>query len=485
MSYPLIAPSLLADLLASPSPSLSSSLDAPTESITAKPAHAPPSMLQPGDSIEIQSKMYPDETRIYTLITKLGEGSFGKVFSCNNNTNKNKKKNKNKKIKAEKEECSTYAMKISALNAASENELDNLMAIRAQCEPYLMCMHDYGDNETKTHRFFILQLLDRPWISMTKYIDNRQIMAELDGLEPLHYENDPDRNEVVHIINQLCEGLLFLHSLQYVHLDIKEENVFCNVSDPNNVRIKYIDMGFLTKFDYQGQPCSTRKGTAYYMDDYPVIKENPKKPGTRFQYLMCPQSDYYSLGIMILNLINGFEYPEVLNGMRDAAVEQLRRENAKLEGKRKSEIDPDSFTSQEIKKALKQMYIIAFKNTNFANYMNATKYSCDFFNKNPEKRFIVAKSSFHVDAEGAKKDTSLLPAKRAAAAPPEKSQRFNLLSSLTSDSNSSSNNSSSSSHPQKKNKRNGGTKRRRMMVFKVQNKTTQKKKIKTPPRQFP
>lgn len=53
--------------------------------------------------------------------------------------------------------------------------------------------------------------------------------------------------ECIHFMRQICEGAMYMHSCNILHLDLKPENILCVT--PNSNEIKIIDFGLARKFD--------------------------------------------------------------------------------------------------------------------------------------------------------------------------------------------------------------------------------------------
>lgn len=54
-------------------------------------------------------------------------------------------------------------------------------------------------------------------------------------------------SEVINYIRQVCEGVLHMHERNIIHLDIKPENILCQTSTSDN--IKLIDFGLAVQLD--------------------------------------------------------------------------------------------------------------------------------------------------------------------------------------------------------------------------------------------
>ena len=51
------------------------------------------------------------------------------------------------------------------------------------------------------------------------------------------------------VIKQVLSCLLYLHSQQIVHRDLKLENILFSSTDESNLKVRIIDFGFATEYD--------------------------------------------------------------------------------------------------------------------------------------------------------------------------------------------------------------------------------------------
>ena len=323
----------------------------------------------------------------------LGSGSFGKVSTCttkngttvcnslvDNKANEVLFANANKKCFSDGCLPERYAIKEINITTANQSEVKHevkmLHKIRENCDDFLLCIRDYGygldqfKNIYPNKYYIILELLDEKdgWMELKKFMNLKRNQGNI---------NDT-KDVTVKLINKLCEGLLFLHNLKVVHLDIKPENVFCNVKDPNNVRIKYIDFGLSSEITSINCRPHQLVGTPIYLDRYAY------RTG-----LSCPQSDYFSLGIMIIELIHRFRI--------DGRTNDLQRDIFLL---------------------IKNNGKGTLQNTIFKEYMDEIAYKCDFFNENPQKRFITRKQVTPAVTQGIPQSLRPAPTNINRAIPP-------------------------------------------------------------------
>lgn len=201
----------------------------------------------------------------YTFDVKLGEGSFGEVWSGHDINNPTKK----------------VAAKIFKYVEYFNDEVDILHSLKDVCKQYILC-----------------------YIDSYKYEEEGYIITELlDGFVTLEYwikniAKSSDCNTIKIIITQLVLGLEYIHKNGYTHRDIKPDNIMLKVSTPN-IEVKYIDFGLACSEIQSG--CSSKYGTAGYIPPISKISDDGKETKQDRIY-----RDYWALGSTLMDIF--FEY---------------------------------------------------------------------------------------------------------------------------------------------------------------------------------
>jgi parallel beta-helix repeat protein len=97
---------------------------------------------------------------------------------------------------------------------------------------------------------------------------------------------------VVHYVKQVCEGLEYAHEKKIVHRDIKPANLMVN--QDNLVKIADFGIARVAQYSAAGLPKVTAPGTLIYMSPEQVMGND-----------VDAQSDLYSLGVVIYELLSG------------------------------------------------------------------------------------------------------------------------------------------------------------------------------------
>jgi protein-serine/threonine kinase len=135
-----------------------------------------------------------------------------------------------------------------------------------------------------------------------EYIEGSDLRALLKKQKKLSLD------KTIELCCQIADGISHLHGQRILHLDLKPENILVT---PDN-RIKIIDFGLsnhLDQNDTLGNDFTGPKGTPYYIAPEQLC-------GVR----NCMQSDIYSLGVILFEMLTGtlpFEKSTSLSKVRD------------------------------------------------------------------------------------------------------------------------------------------------------------------------
>lgn len=129
----------------------------------------------------------------------------------------------------------------------------------------------------------------RPWLAL-EWLDGTDLSVR--------QKRDPlTVSEAAEVVRQAALGLEALHDLGIVHRDLKPSNFFLRETEDGSLCVKLIDLGIArsTDDDVMLTTVGLRIGTPAYM--------SPEQAGGDVQ--VGPQSDIYSLGVVLFELITG------------------------------------------------------------------------------------------------------------------------------------------------------------------------------------
>lgn len=219
-------------------------------------------------SSEITQRLESSLLGIYIFKDYLGKGSSGKVFSV---------------VKPE-EKKEIYALKVidltNLINGVENLDLENYKHnVMREIE-----IHKKLDHQN------IIKFYDFEWIS-NLYLAILMEKAEcsLDELRNL------EKNEILMIFRQICQGVLYLHQNNIIHRDLKMKNVLMQTLENNQRRMKICDFGGAKQqFFYE-----TVSKTANFQGTSEYLAPEVIKDVRNFSYA----SDIWALGIILYKLI--------------------------------------------------------------------------------------------------------------------------------------------------------------------------------------
>jgi|SRR3990167_9818826 len=217
----------------------------------------------------------------------LGTGSYGKV-----SVYKKKYKNTNN-IPQE-----LFCIKEIKLTDSILSDKDNLCEIIKEyfilnyiaCEnPYVLCFIECVLNE---EYMWLITTYESGAIDLFEYIRTIKPGGFLSYLR------------IIDICDQLIQGLMFLHSKEIYHLDIKAENIIYNT---NTKTVKYIDFGLSCIKQYK---CIIGGTITYCPPEIMLLRlgknvfEEGRQHKIIYTTIMYDKCDIYSLGVTLYYLIS-------------------------------------------------------------------------------------------------------------------------------------------------------------------------------------
>jgi serine/threonine protein kinase len=291
------------------------------------------------DNLKKQGKLNPktdynlrcDAVNEYKIGGSLGKGGYNEVYDISNNPDKvlrltlNTKSIKDK-LSEEYQNLLTYLNDPTKMqefmNNLMQNEITGLFLQSylskttkeggIEC-PFICKVYEFGYvtiNEEKR----AYAILERVTTDLNKHLarnTNNELINAKDGqIELFGKQTKVKFINVKNIFKQVLQGLQCMHANNYVHLDIKPENIgIMTIGNEKTVKIfdfgmaMYIDPTnssprynnpFGKLFGFTPINATYQRGTPFYMDPF----LNDKTDGKNF--FPSKKSDVYSVGIMML-----------------------------------------------------------------------------------------------------------------------------------------------------------------------------------------
>ena len=230
-----------------------------------------------------------EEVNDYKLFKSLGKGSFGEVYLTQKKNNPKlfaMKKIPIKKLKNEKDEFSKYL----------ENEINIMQQLNHENIIKL-----YEKIEKPDYMYLVMD-----------YINGGSLLNYLTKYKLLHGSPFPQKM-IQYFVKQIVQGLIYIHSKNIIHRDIKLENILLhyppNIKKENrdytHAQIKIIDFGLSTQIKINGKfGAKSVVGSPIYMD--PIILQKYKKAGGLKKFKFYDEkADIWSLGAITYEMLTG------------------------------------------------------------------------------------------------------------------------------------------------------------------------------------
>ena len=223
-------------------------------------------------------------------INKKNSKEFTK--SINKNIKKMRKSNFNEK---------DYNNILLGCGATSETFKIRINSINLTCKKIKKSEEKYIDidNEIKLLKLMSYEIHFPIFFNKIVSKNNTYLLYRyIDGIDLYEMLKKPafllDKNTISKIILEIATGLDYLFSNNYVHLDIKPENIIIKKTKP--VRIKIIDLACCKKINNSNNKLKNHIGTVGYCSPEILLHKR-----------YCHNSDIWSLGILLFVLFKKFD----------------------------------------------------------------------------------------------------------------------------------------------------------------------------------
>lgn len=206
----------------------------------------------------------------YQVVSKIGEGGMGAIYKA-----------------VHSEMGRTCAIKLmTAISTGNEDAVARFkreakMASRID-NPHAVIIYDFGVADGGM-LFLAMEFIDGKPLS--------RVMAEQRML-PI--------DRVVHITNQIAEGLAAAHALEIVHRDLKPDNIMVTRKGNDSDYVKVLDFGIAKSVTDDGEGAENLTKTGFVLGT-PVYMSPEQLLGEK----LGPKSDIYSLAIIVYQMLGG------------------------------------------------------------------------------------------------------------------------------------------------------------------------------------
>lgn len=234
---------------------------------------------------KVYNSAHEDPIKRYRYDKFLGEGTFGKVYSVEDNVTHKTYALKEVYLEEDLPKDLNNVAKVQSVLRKTMREFDYVKdlarKIGDECVPYLACVHDvmFVHTDEEDPRLYIL---------MEKYD------TDLDEWRRKHGE--PSNEQLKRLMNQWTIALTILHDAGIVHRDIKPKNMLMKWNEEDKMWDTYLsDFGAICKLkDNANIHCDDQDTTYWFADPY-----------MKYTKKANPSADWYAIGWSLYFAITG------------------------------------------------------------------------------------------------------------------------------------------------------------------------------------
>jgi eukaryotic-like serine/threonine-protein kinase len=196
----------------------------------------------------------------YRILGELGRGSMGVVLEAFD-------------LQLHRKVAIKFVNAASFDDSAGQHFVREARAMALVNHPNVLAIHSFGEHGSVP--YFVMELVDGQTVE--SWLERSDGHAELD--------------EVLAILNDVCQGVSAIHAAGAVHCDLKPSNVLLD----HQLRVRVADLGLAAPY-VDGGVTKVIAGTPEYMA--PELAFDTDKPASK-------SSDIYALGCMAYEMLTG------------------------------------------------------------------------------------------------------------------------------------------------------------------------------------
>ena len=239
----------------------------------------------------------PQLCDLFDIGKLLGHGTYARVYRAKTKTDLRGVKSK-----------TVVALKIFVdgnvdVDIQKEVAMLKRLSSYGQCSPNVIGYYDDLRLQHKGEVRYVIVMQYVRGVELSDFINEHSHSPSTDGLyDILSFLSVCNIHK---IFSQLLEGLVYMHSRNIAHRDVKSNNI---IIDNDNLNVKYIDFGYacMTMVDAKSTDYIERRGTREFISpELAKLGNTHKNVDTNDDIELLKKADVWALGIVFYELLFG------------------------------------------------------------------------------------------------------------------------------------------------------------------------------------